>query len=87
PEVQKAMMKAVQTGFKVKEDIDNTRKVLAKRLNIATGDDLANLKRKLDRLERRVSDLREENEHLRAQQQNGTDDNPDTTAQADDSDA
>jgi len=67
PEVQKAMMKAVQTGFKVKEDIANTRKVLTKRLNIASGDDLANLKRKLDRLERKVSDLRDENENLRAQ--------------------
>ena len=65
PDVQKAMFKAFETGFKVKEDITNTRKVVAKRLNIATGDDLVDLKRKLDHLERRVSHLKDENTQLR----------------------
>ena len=64
-EVQKAVLKAVKTGFKVKEDISNTRRVVVERLNIATGDDLVDLKRKLDHLERRVNHLKKENEHLR----------------------
>ena len=67
PDVQKAMFKAFETGFKVKEDITNTRKVVAKRLNIVTGDDLVDLKHKLDHLERRVTHLNEENTQLRAQ--------------------
>lgn len=64
-EFQSAVFRAVTTGMRVKRDLSEARKVLAKQLDVATGDDLADLKRELDRLERRVRDLKEENEDLR----------------------
>lgn len=66
PEFQKVMMKAFQTGMKVKSDLDSTKRNLAKKMNVATEDDLVTLKRKLDRLERRVTSLRDENADLKA---------------------
>jgi polyhydroxyalkanoate synthesis regulator phasin len=64
-EFQKMMMKAFQASFKVKQDLDEAKRTLAKRLNVATGDDLRDLKRTIDRLERRVKDLKRENEDLK----------------------
>ncbi len=65
PEMQKIMFRALQTGMKVKNDVTDARRVLAERMNVATGDDLEDLKRKLDRLERKVQNLRDENETLK----------------------
>ena len=59
-EFQSAVIRAVTTGMRVKRDLAEARRVLAKQLDVATGDDLADLKREIDRLERRVRDLREE---------------------------
>ncbi len=65
PEVQKAMFRAFQTSMKVKSDVSDTGRTLAKRLNFATNDDLQDLKRNIDRLERKVRDLKTENKDLK----------------------
>lgn len=64
-EFQKMMTKAFQTTFKVKQDLDEAKRTLAKKLNVATDDDLQNLKRTIDRLQRRVKDLKDQNEELK----------------------
>jgi len=65
-EFQKVVMKAFQTSFKVRQDLNNAKKVVAKRLNVATGDDLKEMKRTIDRLERRVKNLKDDNDRLKA---------------------
>lgn len=65
PDVQKFVMRAFQTGMRVRSDIDDARRMVVKRMNVATGDDLENLKRTLDRLERKVQNLKDENETLK----------------------
>jgi len=62
---QRFMLRAFQTGMSVKGDLDEVRKTLVKRMNVASGDDLEDLKRTLDRLERKVRDLKDENEDLK----------------------
>lgn len=66
PEFQKVVMKAFQTSFKVRQDLNNAKKVVARQLNVATGDDLKEMKRTIDRLERRVKNLKDENDKLKA---------------------
>jgi hypothetical protein len=65
PEFQKTMFRALQTGMKLKTDVDEARKNVAKHLNVATNDDLEDLKRNIDRLERKVRDLKTENKDLK----------------------
>lgn len=65
PEVQKAMFRAFQTGMKVKTDVSDASRNIAKRMNFATNDDLQDLKRTIDRLERKVRDLKTENKDLK----------------------
>lgn len=57
PDVQKAMAWAFQTSFKVKNNVTTVKKSLAKKLAVATEDDLKDLKRTIDRLERRVKKM------------------------------
>ncbi len=57
PDVQKAMSWAFQTSFKVKNNLDSAKKNLAKSFAVATEDDLKDMKRTLDRLERRVKKM------------------------------
>lgn len=64
---QSFAMKAMQTGFKVRQDLDSAKKMVAQRLNVATEDDLKSLKRQIDRLERNVRNLSNENEKLKAE--------------------
>lgn len=63
--VQKAFGKALQTGFQVKAEIDEKKAGFARRLNLATSDDLRTMKRELDRLQRQVARLKKENESLK----------------------
>ena len=65
PEFQSFMLRAFQTSMKVKNDVGEARKTIAKRMNVVTGDDLEDLKRNLDRLDRKVRDLKDENETLK----------------------
>ena len=62
--VQSAIGKAFQTGFAVKEELDESKQKFAKKLNLATGDDLRTMKRELDRLQRQVTKLKKEKEDL-----------------------
>lgn len=57
PEFQKAMAWAFQTSVKVKDNIEDTKKKLAKRFAVATEDDLKDLKRTIARLERKVKKM------------------------------
>jgi polyhydroxyalkanoate synthesis regulator phasin len=66
PDVQKAMFRAFQTSMKVKGDISDASRNMAKKLNFATNDDLQDLKRTIDRLERKVRDLKTENTDLKS---------------------
>ena len=58
--VQKAVGKAFQAGFQVKSELDERKNQFAKRLNLATSDDLRTMKRELDRLQRQVAKLKKE---------------------------
>ena len=62
---QNALGKAFQTGFAIKTEIDDQKNHLAKRLNLATNDDLRTMKRELDRLQRQVGKLKKENSDLK----------------------
>ncbi len=62
---QNALGKAFQTGFAIKSEIDEQKNNLAKRLNLATSDDLRTMKRELDRLQRQVGKLKKENSDLK----------------------
>ena len=62
--VQNALGKAFQTGFALKNELDDRKSGFAKRLNLATSDDLRSMKRELDRLQRQVSKLKKEKEDL-----------------------
>lgn len=58
--VQKAVGKAFQASFTVKTEIDERKADLARRLNLATSDDLRTMKRELERLQRQVARLKKE---------------------------
>lgn len=59
PDVQKAMQWAFQTSFRMQNRITDTKKSLAKKFAVASEDDLKDLKRSLDRLERKVKKINE----------------------------
>ena len=54
PHFQNAMAFAFKTTFKVKNDIDSARKNVASALNLVTKDELRDLQRNVERLERRL---------------------------------
>lgn len=57
---QKAFASAFKTSYAIKTQIDDTKAEVAKRLNLATSDDLRSMKRELDRLQRQVERLKKE---------------------------
>ncbi len=57
---QKAFASAFKTTYAVKKQIDDTKADVAKKLNLATSDDLRSMKRELDRLQRQVERLKKE---------------------------
>jgi ubiquinone biosynthesis protein UbiJ len=59
-EFQDAVVRAVTTGLRVRRDLSEARRALAAQLEIATGDDLADLKRQLEALEERMETLGDE---------------------------
>ena len=64
--VQKAVGKAFEAGFQVKSELDEQKARFAKRLNLATSDDLRTMKRELDRLQRQVTKLKKEKQELQS---------------------
>ena len=59
-DLHNAVERAVETGSKLRDDLAQARRMLAKRLDVATGDDLAELKKNLDRLERKVREAEQQ---------------------------
>ncbi len=54
PQFQNAMAYAFRTTYKVRTDMENTKKRMASTLNLVTRDELRELRRNVERLERRV---------------------------------
>lgn len=72
--VQKGMAEAIKASYEIKSQIDEKKEELAKRLNLATSDDLRSMKRELDRLQRQVSRLKEQQRRERGEgEANGAD--------------
>ena len=57
PQFQNAMASALRTAFKVRNRVDNTKKSLASAFSVATTDEVRELRRSVDRLERRLFEL------------------------------
>ncbi|TVR02907.1 MAG: hypothetical protein EA398_06640 [Deltaproteobacteria bacterium] len=51
---QRAFAQVFESSMKARDSIEKTRRDLAHRFNLATEDDLRDMKRKLERLERRL---------------------------------
>ncbi len=58
--VQKGMAEVLKTSYELKSQLDETREEFARKLNLATSDDLRDMKRELDRLRRQVDRLKEQ---------------------------
>ncbi len=65
---QKAFAQAFKTSYALKSQLDDTKADVAKRLNLATSDDLRSMKRELDRLQRQVERLKKEKQAREAEQ-------------------
>jgi hypothetical protein len=65
---QQAMAVAFRTTFRVRNGIDNTKKRIAESMNFATREELRELRRNLERLERRLKKAEAEREKLLAAQ-------------------
>ena len=59
---QKALAGAFKATYQVKSSLDETKEDVARRFNLATGDDLRSMKRELERLQRQVDRLKKEKE-------------------------
>lgn len=57
---QKAFAQAFKTTYTLKTQIDEKKADMARRMNLATSDDLRSMKRELDRLQRQVERLKRE---------------------------
>ncbi len=57
---QKAFAQAFKTTYTLKTQIDEKKADVARRMNLATSDDLRSMKRELDRLQRQVARLKKE---------------------------
>lgn len=61
--VQKGFAAAFKAGYDLKHGIDEKKSDFAKRFNLATRDDLRDMKRELDRLRRQVSSLQKQKDN------------------------
>lgn len=69
--VQKGMAEAIKASYEIKSQLDETKEELAKKLNLATSDDLRSMKRELDRLQRQVSRLKEQQRQQESDSEDG----------------
>lgn len=67
--VQKAVTSAFKASFTLKSELDDKKSEVAKKLNLATSDDLRTMKRELDRLQRQVARLKKQNEDIKKEQE------------------
>lgn len=63
--VQKTIAGAFKASFSIKNELDGRKAEVAKKLNLATSDDLRTMKRELDRLQRQVARLKKQNDDLK----------------------
>lgn len=68
PRVMKAMMTAFQVRGKVSDNLDQQAAKLAKTFNLATKEDLRDLKKTIRKLEDHVKKLEKERDKLKTQQ-------------------
>lgn len=66
--VQKAVASAFKASFSIKTELDDKKADVARKLNLATSDDLRTMKRELDRLQRQVARLKKQNEDLKKEE-------------------
>ncbi|QED25713.1 hypothetical protein FRD01_00220 [Microvenator marinus] len=57
---QKAVAGAFKASFTLKSELDEKKADVARKLNLATSDDLRTMKRELDRLQRQVAKMKKE---------------------------
>ena len=60
PDVQKAVHWTVENSIKLGKRLEETKKSIVKSLSIATDDDLHDLKKTVDRLEKRIKRMKAE---------------------------
>ncbi|MBA2662191.1 MAG: hypothetical protein H0U74_07835 [Bradymonadaceae bacterium] len=60
--VQKGFAAAFKASYEIKTGLDEKKGDLARKFNLATKDDLREMKRELDRLRRQVTHLKKQNE-------------------------
>lgn len=65
---QKAFASAFKASYNIKSQLDDTKANVAKKMNLATSDDLRSMKRELDRLQRQVERLKREKQELEQEQ-------------------
>ncbi len=59
---QKAVTGAFKASFAIKSELEDKKADIARKMNLATSDDLRTMKRELDRLQRQVAKLKKEKE-------------------------
>jgi hypothetical protein len=65
PKVMQAVMSAMALPGKVQAQIDDSRRTLAKALNLSTQDEVEGLRSTIRDLDTQIGDLRQENDSLR----------------------
>ena len=59
---QKAVTGAFKASFAIKSELEDKKADIARKMNLATSDDLRTMKRELNRLQRQVAKLKKEKE-------------------------
>ncbi|MEZ4462331.1 MAG: hypothetical protein R3E66_21920 [bacterium] len=59
---QKAVTGAFKASFAIKSELEDKKADIARKMNLATSDDLRTMKRELDRLQRQVAKMKKEKE-------------------------
>ena len=62
PKVQRAFSEAIDRGARIKRDIEQLKRQMATRLDLATEDDLQSMKMELQRLQREMNQVKREKE-------------------------
>jgi hypothetical protein len=62
PKVQRAFSEAIDRGARIKRDIEQLKRQMATRLDLATEDDLQSMKMELQKLQREMNQVKREKE-------------------------
>lgn len=58
PRLQQAVSRAIERGTSIKAEIDELKRTMVERLDLATEDDLRSMKLELERLQREMAQLK-----------------------------